>query len=185
MLTWFGTRFLLVPEFYSAFSWEDVYSNLIGTELAIRAVQDPDRNYDQAMTHLLNEEMAVLRAVPKEEAIRATNSVKGKWFTAGVLFPHISRRNIDIGLNDGRVTPVLIPGMSDAEPMDRPVPTLDSLQKHGIEARYTIHSSHGADKKMRQIAGTSGPIEPARHYRAIMEDIRKEALQRYGHDIGP
>lgn len=183
MLTWFGTRFLLVPEFYSAFSWEDVYSNLLGTKLAMQAVQDPNSSYNQAMTSLLNNEMKILEAVPQQEAVNVTNSVKGKWFTSRLLFPRITKRNIDIGLDDGYVTPTLIPGVSDSEPIDCPVPDLNSLTKYGIEIRYTITSFHRAGRQMCKIAGTEGPIEPLKHYPAIMERIKKEAEEKYEFDI--
>lgn len=184
MLTWLGTRFLLVPEFYSAFSWDDVYSNLLGTHLAVRAIQDPAGNYNQAMTRLLKAELERLGVVSKDEAIRATNSVKGRWFTQGLLFPDISRRHLDIGLDDGYVTPVLIPGVSDTEPLDYPVPVLDALDTYGFKMRYTIDSGHRADRRMRDIAGAEGPIEPLKHYPAVMAYIEDEAIRVYGHDIG-
>lgn len=184
MLTWFGTRFMFMPEFYSAFSWDDVYSNLVGATLAMKAVQDPNRNYNQAMTKLLAEEMKTLGALPRAEAIRVTNSVKGKWFKAGPALPGISRRNVDAGFDDGYVSPALIPGVSDAEPIDYAVPALDSLEKYGIEMVYTISSGHGADRKMRKIIQTKGPLEPRRHFAAIMEHIKKEAVEKYGFDIG-
>ncbi len=184
MLTWLGTRFLLVPEFYSAFSWEDVYSNLLGTHLAVRALQDPAGDYDQAMTRLLKAELEHLGVVSKDEAIRATNSVKGQWFTQGLLFPEISRRHLDIGLDDGYVTPALIPGVSEAEPLDYPAPVLDALDTYGFTMRYTIDSGHRADRTMRDIAGADGPIEPLKHYPAIMAYIEDEAIRVYGHDIG-
>ena len=36
---------------------------------------------------------------------------------------------------------------------------------------------------MCKIAGTEGPIEPLKHYPAIMERIKKEAEERYELDI--
>jgi hypothetical protein len=184
MLTWFGTRFMLIPEFYSAFSWDDIYSNLVGATLAMKAVRDPNENYNQAMTKLLAEEMKTLGALPRAEAIRVTNSVKGKWFKPGPAFPCILRRNVDAGLDDGYVSPALIPGVSDAEPIEYAVPALDSLEKYGIEMTYTIRSAHGADRKMRKITGTKGPLEPRKHFAAIMEHVKKEAVEKYGFDIG-
>ncbi len=184
MLTWFGTRFMLMPEFYSAFSWDDIYSNLVGATLAMKAVQDPNQNYNQAMTRLLDEEMKTLGALPRAEAIRVTNSVKGKWFDSGLTLSSVLRRNVDAGFDDGYVTPALIPGASDAEPIDYAVPALDSLDKYGIEMVYTFGSAHGADRKMRKIVGTKGPLEPGKHFAAIMEHVKKEAVEKYGFDIG-
>jgi len=54
VLTWFGYKTLYVlSEFESAFSWEDTFSNLLGTHLAVQALRDPDRSFDDAMTKLL------------------------------------------------------------------------------------------------------------------------------------
>ena len=184
MLTWFGTRFMLMPEFYSAFSWDDIYSNLIGATLAMEAVQDPNQNYDQAMTKLLDEEMKTLGALPRAEAIRVTNSVKGKWFKGISAFPTVSRRNVDAGFDDGYVSPALIPGISDDEPIDYAAPALDSLEKYGIEMAYTISCARAADRKMRKIAQTKGPLQPRKHFAAIMEYVKKEAVEKYGFDIG-
>ena len=41
ILTWFGYKSVgIVPEYHSSFSWEDTYSNLLGTVLAARALRD-------------------------------------------------------------------------------------------------------------------------------------------------
>ena len=184
MLTWFGTRFLLMPEFYSAFSWDDVYSNLLGATLAMEAVQDPNQNYNQAMTKLLDEAMETLDALPRAEAIRVTNSVKGKWFEKGLTLSSVLRRNVDAGFDDGYVSPALIPGVCNAEPIDYAAPALDSLEKYGIEMAYTIGCARAADRKMRKIVQTKGPLKPQKHFAAIMEYVKKEAVEKYGFDIG-
>ena len=49
ILTWFGYRpFALYPEFPSSFSWEDTYSNLMGTHGAATALRDTEREFDEA-----------------------------------------------------------------------------------------------------------------------------------------
>ena len=40
MLTWKGAKFFLIePEFKSSFSWEDLYSNAMGTWVAVAAIE--------------------------------------------------------------------------------------------------------------------------------------------------
>jgi hypothetical protein len=42
-------------------------------------------------------------------------------------------RNMDIGLDDGQITPLLVPSMCDQpQPQSYPVPTLTSFNKHGF-----------------------------------------------------
>ena len=58
ILTWYGFRSVgFFPEFPSAFSWEDVYSNLLGTRLAAQALKDTSKGYDETMTILIKNEL--------------------------------------------------------------------------------------------------------------------------------
>lgn len=51
--TWFGASYVpLLPERYSSFSPEDLYSNLLGVNLGIQALASP-LPYEEAMTELL------------------------------------------------------------------------------------------------------------------------------------
>ena len=51
ILTWHGFRCVgFLPEFLSAFSWEDSFSNLLGTVVASKALRDTEHPYDEAMT---------------------------------------------------------------------------------------------------------------------------------------
>ena len=53
MLTWYGTHFLLIePEFYSAFSWDDTYSNALGNKLSHGSrtgqIEELQRSHDRS-----------------------------------------------------------------------------------------------------------------------------------------
>src|SRR3989338_588503 len=53
MLTWEGYKCSgFISENASAFSWEDIYSNLLGCILSVEAMKDK-RPYDEAITHLI------------------------------------------------------------------------------------------------------------------------------------
>jgi len=66
ILTWFGHRYLSpFPEFPSAFSWEDSYSNLLGTHLAGQVLHEGPQDYDRRFTHTLKAELRRLQIQPQ------------------------------------------------------------------------------------------------------------------------
>ena len=49
--TWFGYKMTgFYPEFGSAFSWEDMYSNLLGCHVGYLALYDNEHSFDRAVT---------------------------------------------------------------------------------------------------------------------------------------
>jgi hypothetical protein len=188
ILTWFGVRFFLVePEFNSAFSWDDIYSNVLGIKVGIEALNDSNHEYNEAMTLAINRQLERLGAQPRITARCVTEQMRGKWFT-GNLEPDVLRKNLDIGLDDGYVSPVLIPGISEgAEPEPLPVPTLDVLPRYGFSLKYKISPVYLEKRKIFGIFYTDRKgkyIEPAIHYPGIIDFIKKEAVEKYGYDVG-
>ena len=193
ILTWFGFKCVgFATEFPSAFSWEDSYSNLLGTMIASRALQDTQHSYNQAITIALNEEMERLGIQPARVAQRASAQVKGEWFTGSALvFVDIKRRNFDIGLNDGMITPTLLHGVDAceaAEPMSYPAPNLDILEKHGFSLKIEIEPHEWERDAILAIAYPDPEqrrrrIDPAIHFAQIMDHIRRDAVRRYGHQV--
>ena len=183
MLTWKGTHFMLIePEFTSAFSWDDLYSDLTGAMLATEAIKNgnvPVSDYDKAMTVLIEKELKRLGVVPKEKTIAITQSVQGSWYGGGRLM----KRNMDTGLDDGLITPSIIPGYTDEEPISKQTPTLDGLDALGIKVKYTVSSAYFENGKLKKIAGAKGDVEPIRDYPKIMENIETEAVKKYGYMI--
>jgi hypothetical protein len=184
MLTWKGTHFALIePEHNSAFSWEDVYSNVIGTDLAMQAIRDGNisvSDYNRAMTQLIDEELQRLQVVSREKAIEIVKSVRGTWHNGRF---ELMKRNMDIGCDDGMITPSVIPGFTDEESISRMIPTLDGLNELGITIQYTISSVYFENFELKKIAGSDGPVEPLKHYPKIMENIEQEAIEKYGYTI--
>ena len=142
MLTWFGYKGAgFYPEYVSAFSWEDCYSNALGCRIAAAALRDPSREFSEAVTLLLDGELARLGVRPKPAAWTAGRAVYGSWFTGNYFWYHLVKRNFDIGLDDGAITPWLVPGMSGCDqlqPVDCPVPTLAFLRQHGFAITFEI-----------------------------------------------
>ena len=80
ILSWFGTKCMGIgTEFNSAFSWEDIFSNLLGTRMAAQAVHSK-YGYNKAMEIAIDEELEKLGVQSKETAILASRKMNGKWY---------------------------------------------------------------------------------------------------------
>jgi hypothetical protein len=189
ILTWFGYKSIgFYPEYPSAFSWEDVYSNLVGSRVAVEALRDPDRGYEEAMTALIDQELQRLGVKPRHTAWKAGEAVRGQWFVGDFLFCDMVKRNFDVGWDDGFVTPWLVSGMTECSseaPALHGVPDLSSLGGYGFSARLEIEPREWERKEILRIVypdrkERTGRIEPAKHFGPIMEGIRARAIQRYG-----
>ena len=190
MLTWFGYKGAgFYPEYVSSFSWEDCYSNALGCRIAETALRDPDQEFNQAVTQLLNSELVRLSVQPEPAAWVAGRAVYRNWFTGNYFWYHMVKRNFDVGLDDGVITPWLAPGMSAcgaSQTVDCPIPTLASLKPLGFAVRFEIEPREWERKEiLRIVAGDVGKdrIEPARHFGRILHYIRAQAVARYGPDV--
>ena len=183
MLTWFGYRTMaIIPEFSSAFSWEDIYSNLIGTGIASKAIQDTDHKYNKAMTLALSQELERLGGRSGRVARKAAEKVRGEWFT-GNLAVSMKKRNLDIGIDDGFVTPMIVPGIcSNAKPEPYPVPSHD-VSRYGFSMDYHIIPKEFEKGKILRIVHNNRSkktITPDTHYASIMAHIANVAIDKYG-----
>jgi hypothetical protein len=193
MLTWYGFKCMgPFPEFPSAFSWEDSYSNLLGTMIAVRALQDSQHNYNEAVKIALDQEMQKLGILPARAAKRATETVRGKWWTGNIIFAvDMKKRNFDIGLENGYVTPTLIPEVSecpDAQPIPLPVPRLDVLAQDGFSVKVEIEPHEWEKDKILRLVHENngrGRIIPDQQFALIMDDIRRQATAMYGPEYSP
>jgi hypothetical protein len=109
--TWFGARYVpLVPEKFSSFSPEDMYSNLLGVHLGMRAIKSELR-YNEAMTNELSKMLDTLQSVKtEEETYQAMLSVNNIWYRNDKKYPSDEitlRRYLDLEVN---LSPWLIPG---------------------------------------------------------------------------
>lgn len=186
ILTWFGHRFLSpFPEFPSAFSWEDTYSNALGVYLAGQVLRTDSSRYNERFTSALRSELTKLDIQSKSQAREASNSVRGLWYRGQLAgFVKIRCRNIDIGLGDGLVSPVLIP-MATSQPGDSgpayPIPRLQSLEEQGLSMRLEIEPREWIKGRILRIVSAEDQarvdrILPALHFPQLMDHIRHSAL---------
>jgi len=193
MITWYGFKCMgPFPEFPSAFSWEDSYSNLLGTIVGTRALQDGQHRYNEAVTLALDQEMEKLGIQPGRVAKRASESVRGKWFTGNFLFAvDMKKRNFDIGLENGYITPTLVPGVvacPNAQPLPLPVPRLDALARHGFTMKMEIEPHEWERERILRLIYADKPgirIKPEEHFALILHDIRRQATAMYGPEYDP
>jgi hypothetical protein len=182
-LTWFGYQ----PrphksEFPSAFSWEDTYSNLLGVHIA-GIVLENGGCFSEALTVILDQWLQELGGLPARVGREATMRMDGTWYTRGWLTTKVWERNFDLGLDDGHVTPTLIPavpGCGGAEPLPLTVPTLDSLARYGFSAKVEIEGRVWEMKKIRKALATEGcpnveRLDPVAHYPLLIEYLRRDS----------
>ncbi len=142
------------------------------------------------MKIVLDEEMAKLDVQPAKVSKQASESVYGSWYTGRVsMFVDMRRRNFDVGLDDGWITPTLlpnVPGCEGAEPVSYPVPTLETLAQYGFTAAVEIEPREWEKNKVLRIVYPDKKgkrIIPTEHFPTIMAQIRKEAEAKYGPEM--
>jgi hypothetical protein len=185
ILTWFGYKSKGVfPEFPSAFSWEDTFSNLLGSDIGVEAIRDTERTYDEAVTYAIDKALENLDIQSAEMAKGAAEKVRGLWFSGEVPpFVDMKKRNFDIGLDNGFITPWVVDSIcecEDAKARPYSVPNLNFLAEHGFSMKFEIEprvwekdeilSLVYPDKKSRNKC-----IEPDKDFAAIMSGIKREA----------
>ncbi|MCB0836202.1 MAG: DUF4056 domain-containing protein [Bacteroidetes bacterium] len=137
--TWYGTSYIpFVPERYSSFSVEDMYSNLLGVNLGIQAIQS-ELPYEIAMTHLIDDMLVQLGAVEsREETLEAMNAVDGLWWNGQKKLP--SRKILITRYFSvyEELSPWLVPGYSEAvNPYLLHIPGLKNTERE-IETCYQL-----------------------------------------------
>jgi len=187
ILTWFGVHFIGVePEFNSSFSWEDIYSNLLGTKLAVEALKNTKHGYNKAMTLAIDRKLRELDVQPRSTAIYAVEKMRGEWFT-GYLLVDIIRKNMDIGLDDGFVSPVIVPGICyDAEPEPLAVPAIDILAKYGFSMKHEIYPYEWERYRIFRAIypdGIGEKVEPDKLFASLLYHIKTQAVEEYGYII--
>ncbi len=192
IITWFGFKSKgLEPEYPSAFTWEETFSNLFGTHVATLALKDTQHTYNEAVTLVFDSELGQLEAQPGRVSRRAAESVRGPWFTGDFYWIAMKKRNLDLGLDDGFVTPLLIPSVAEcegAEAQPYPVPNLDFLSEYGFSVKFEIEPNIWEGKAILDIAYRGANrrkkrVEPVIHLAPIMDYIREDAVRRYGPDV--
>jgi hypothetical protein len=125
--TWYGYASLSTwPEKLSAFSPEDLYSNMLGVRISRAIILNrqvfDDRMYNRAVDAWLARMMERLQPVSKEDGIAAMRSVDGIWWDSSQRLPDwrvTLRRNMEIGTEIYPwVVTTAYPPLPDRQPFD-------------------------------------------------------------------
>ena len=189
IITWYGYRYtIFFSEYISSFSWEDIYSDILGAEIVGKALRENSDNYDDVMTRLIYDEIDNLGVQPVSIAKKAEKAIKGKWYHGAIYpFTKLNKRNFDIGIDDGYVSPWLVPGICEnAEPVSYAVPNLDFLEDLGFSIEIKIEPKVMVKNKIFKVVFSNGNgkyIIPSEHFPLIIKDIIKKEKERNGPEV--
>ncbi len=112
--TWFGASYIpMIPERYSSFSVEDIYSNLLGVTIGMEALKS-ELPYEEAMTQIISYTLDTLGAVSTvAETYMAMEAVENVWWTRNKRLPSeqiLLERNLEVYSNQ---KPWLVPGLGN------------------------------------------------------------------------
>lgn len=178
MATWYGHRtFPLISDFQSALSWEDLYSDRLGTWAGARAIEQGG-SFERNVTSITAEELRKRELVDTNEARRITRTMENIAYKEDPFAKKILWRSMDIGIGDDEINPVVFPGFTDKPPIALPAPTLAALEQRGIKVRVTVSPGSPKYAVIKKKAGISGDYEPALHNEKILAVIKQDAQRR-------
>jgi hypothetical protein len=167
--TWYGSSYIpLVPEGYSSFSPEDLYSNLTGVRLGIEALKSP-LPYEEAMNLLLTAKLQELGAVGLENTYAAMNSVEGNWWSSAKALPNsnvLLKRFFDEATF---LTPWLVDNYLEPNILIKPDNELQNYYE------FKIENSHKIRNENLSISKNNNTITQ-RDFPSLIEQIKAENL---------
>ena len=183
IVTWYGFASSgIFSDRISSFSWEDTYSDVVGTWLGAEALRHRQRPYDEVMTRLLYHKLKELDVQSPRGAREAAKRIEGQWYTGGLyFFVDMKRRNCDVGLDNNRITPWLVPGICpDAVPQSCPVPDLALLCEYGFNIEVELDPQVLEKGKIYHAIGLAGDgrMRPQMDFPRIMAQIEDRESRR-------
>ena len=190
IITWYGHSSKgLFSEHISSFSWEDTYSDVLGTHLAAKALRESDfDNFDSTMDKLTEQKLIRLNIQSPDVGRKATRKITGKWYSVVGPLVEMKKRNFDVGHDNGYITPWQVPGICpDCPPKPCPVPSFDSLLKYGFSIGFKNEPKEWPRDKVFRLVDMSCKIkylEPNKDFPVIIAGIKKEAIKKWGKMVG-
>lgn len=178
MLSWYNYKSTgLFSEFGSAFSPEDLYSDLLGTIIAKEALKSND--FEKASFAYLDFWMERLNLQPLDVVKKAHKSVieKSWWNGKSYPFNKVYKRNFDIGFDNGTITPFLLKEFSqDANAIELSVPLIPNKDNFQINIRIKPKEKQG--KILLDLAKQKEYLIIERDFLIIMKEIEKDAVEK-------
>ncbi len=188
VITWYDYgKVPLVSEAASSFTYDDVMSHVVGLYAVERAWNDPERDYNDAMTVALADLIHELEPASPDRTAEAMEEVEGWWWERGRAL----KRHLDTGLERGEVVPMLIPhftvseGSQPAPPRRFPLPRVADVEAQGmrfeqfvsmeLEPRLLLY------RRLRaRLPGEPDRLVPRRDIPRLLEFVRQEMRQELG-----
>ena len=196
--TWYGWSSIDVfPETASAFSPEDLYSNLVGIKLIDGIISDKtgrsEQLYNNSVGVWLAEVLGHLGTVSKETSELAIAAVDGRWWDSRVRLPSpdlVIRRNLDVSspllpwqLPERSVSPELRAALatecSDGR-LPQALPLPEGLASLRFEDWLTLEVEVGPELRAHPHFASRAAVITQRDFPGLLEAIRQEVLERYG-----
>lgn len=178
LATWYGHRtFPLISDFESALSWEDLYSDRLGTTIAAEAI-DMGGDFAKNVSVVIKRELAKRELVDTARARNITRTMENIAYKEDPMAKKIVWRSLDIGTGDGQIDPVVFPGFTDKPAIFLPAPRLDLLDMYQINAKIVVSKSSPKYSIIKSKANISGDLEPVIHNERILSVVKEDALKR-------
>lgn len=176
IVTWYGFSSVgIFPENISSFSWEDTYSDNLGTWLATKALQHERDKFDETMTMLIDKTLTDLDVQSPKVAKQAVKEIAGQWYTGAMyFFVTMKKQNFDVGFDDGMITPFLVPGICpNATPKAYPISNLQAVANLGFEIELEIEPLVMQGPRInKSIDSKNDRLTPDEHFPQIIEQIK-------------
>jgi hypothetical protein len=195
--TWYGwSSWGLFPETASAFSPEDLYSNMVGIMIASELIRedlaDNDAQYNEAMNVAFPEVLRRLGGAPAEITRSAIRSVDGRWWDSTKPLPDkevVLRRSFDIGPEIYPWKPPMgrtvdarrVREFCDGDP--RPIPLAYETKIEGEPVHYMVRLEVHPENKLAELLAaykTDGVWVAQEEFPAIVKRARREAREEFG-----
>lgn len=183
IVTWFGYQDVKgFEEKVSAFSPEDLYSNVVGVRAGARALR-AGGDFDDAMDMAIVAELEELEPLSPEQTRRELNVVDGIWWDSQRVVPDtrlVLRRNLDVGdvIHPWVVPPNRSRSCRDAkEPIPLEIP---SKGPHGIELKSLYSLRFYPDPSEVHLFPEHGTWFEEDDIPRILAQIRQEVRREFG-----
>jgi len=175
IITWYGYRSTLIAgEKWSAFSCDDMYSHLLGTELAGAFLDLPEVKFEQAVTYALSDSLVELEAMEPEQTRHAVDLVEGVWWDFGKQ--DLLLRQVEINLDGETMHPWLMPELLQGrKAASLALPTLKDINGHDLRNMISVEiipNIFEADTIRTDLKTTHPRIHPEVDFGRIAEHIR-------------
>ena len=190
----------LYPEYVSAFSPEDLYSNLLGVKIAggllsYAGTAETDSLYDQNMDRWLPMTLTYLHAVSGDAGKTAATLVDGVWWNSHARLPDphlVLRRGVSVG---DQIAPWLVSQAYDSPEMRRWLDQACGGAEHPLvlRRRHSLHGVRFSDLVTFEVdVDVPDPFPFPRagshlitqaDFPAIIEAVRQDFVSKLGPDV--